>query len=58
MLSLLVLSVTVMGYLFILVPVQLYIDGAKKEAVSFFLRTVGWFAAITAVLAGSFFFLS
>lgn len=49
-LSLLTLSVTVMGYLFFYQPLQLFIDGKKKEAVNLFIRTVGIFAGITGVL--------
>jgi hypothetical protein len=33
-----------MGYLFVLGPLTLYLDGKKKEAVSDFLKTVGTFA--------------
>jgi len=50
MLSLFVLSAAVMGYLFILQPAQLYLDGKKQEAISFFLKTVGTFACLTAAL--------
>lgn len=46
-LSLLVLSVSVMGYLFFGRPLQLYLDGEKKEAITFFMRTVIGFAVIT-----------
>lgn len=45
--SLLTLSVAMMGYLFLLEPIQLYLNGKKKEAVNFFLKTLGAFAAIT-----------
>ena len=47
MLMLFVLSAAVMGYLFVITPLRLYLDGAKEEAVSFFLKTVGIFAVIT-----------
>ena len=50
MLSLLVLSAAVMAYLFLLQPVQMYLDGEKKEAVDFFAKTLAAFAVITAVL--------
>ncbi len=50
MLSLFVLSAAVMCYLFLLKPLQLYLDGQKQEAVSFFTRTLGSFAAITALV--------
>jgi len=49
-LSLLVLSVAVVGYLFIGEPLQLYLDGQKKEAISFFMKTVMSFAAITVII--------
>lgn len=48
-LSLLVLSASVMGYLFLGRPLQLYLDGEKKQAVSFFMKTVLSFALITAL---------
>jgi len=43
-LSLLVLSVAVMGYVFCFQPLRLYLDGKKREAVSLFLETLGIFA--------------
>lgn len=46
-LSLLTLSVTVMAFLFFYQPVQLLIEGKKKEAVNLFVKTVGIFAVIT-----------
>lgn len=49
-LSLLTLSVTVMAYLFFYQPLQLFIDGKKKEAVNLFVRTVGTFALFTGVI--------
>lgn len=48
-LSLLVLSAAVMGYLFVGVPLQLYLDGEKKRSVAFFMRTVLGFAALTTI---------
>ena len=47
--SLFVLSASVMGYLFLGEPLQLYLDGEKKKAVSFFFKTVLGFAVITIV---------
>jgi membrane protease YdiL (CAAX protease family) len=44
MLSLLVLSVAVMGFLFFYKPFELYFDNKRKEAVLFFWKTVGIFA--------------
>lgn len=48
-LSMLVLSVTVMAYLFFYQPVQLFISGKKKESIDLFAKTVGVFAVITLV---------
>lgn len=49
-LFLLTLSVAVMAYLFFYQPLQLFIEGKKKNAVNLFVRTVGFFAAFTAVV--------
>jgi len=49
-LSVLTLSVAVMAFLFFYQPMLLFIEGKKKEAVSLFVKTVGIFAAITAVI--------
>jgi len=49
-LSLFVLSAALMGYLFIGEPAQLYMDGHKKQAMTFFWKTVATFAGITAVI--------
>ncbi len=49
MLSLLVLSVAVMGFLFGYRPITLYLDGQKDEAVRFFIKTIGVFAIITII---------
>jgi hypothetical protein len=38
-----------MGYLFLSQPIQLFLDGKKKQAVSLFLQTLGVFACITLV---------
>jgi hypothetical protein len=48
MLSLLTLSAAVMAYLFGATPVRMYLDGAKGEAINFFLKTIVAFAVITA----------
>lgn len=53
MISLLVLSVLVMAYCFFLTPMQMYLDGAKKEAVSLFTKSFVTFAAIVVVLLGT-----
>ena len=44
------LSAAVMAYLFFYQPLMLFIDGKKKEAVNLFIKTVGIFAVITAVV--------
>ena len=49
-LSLLSLSVTMMGYLFLYNPLQLYLEGKKKEAANLFLKTAAVFAVITVIL--------
>ena len=46
-LSLLTLSVAVMAYLFFYQPLQLLLEGKKKEAVTLFTQTIGVFAVIT-----------
>ncbi len=50
MLSLLTFSAALMGYLFFWEPVQMFNEGRKQEAVSFFLKTLGTFALITLLL--------
>jgi hypothetical protein len=49
-LSLLVFSASFMGYTFFFNPVQMYLDGHKREAVALFTRTLGVFAVITAIV--------
>ena len=49
-LSLFTLSASVMGYLFLYQPLQLYLDGKKKQAVNLFLQTVAVFAGITVLV--------
>ena len=48
-LSLFVLSASIMGYLFLGRPFQLYLDGHKKEAVAFFAKTVFFFLLLTLI---------
>mgnify|MGYP001567627315 FL=1 len=50
MLSLLVFSVALMGYLFFLQPVAMYLEGQKREAVELFTKTLGVFAVITGIV--------
>lgn len=54
-LSVLTLSVAVMAYLFFYQPIQLFIEGKQKEAVNFFIKTVGTFAIVTAIALGLLF---
>ena len=46
-LSVLTLSVAVMAFLFFYQPLQLFIEGGKKEAVNLFVKTIGIFAVFT-----------
>jgi hypothetical protein len=48
--SLVTLSVAMMGYFFAFRPLKMYLDGEKKEAVSFFIKTLGTFAVFTIAL--------
>src|SRR3989344_6774076 len=56
-LSLLVLSASVMGYLFFYNPVRMYLDGSKEDAVKLFLKTIGVFACITVLIFIALFLL-
>jgi hypothetical protein len=49
-LSMFVLSAAVMGYLFLSKPFQLYLDGHKQGAITFFMKTVSGFALITLIV--------
>lgn len=46
-LSLLTLSVVVMAYLFFYSPLQLFVEGKKKQAINLFAQTAGIFALLT-----------
>ncbi len=48
--SLFSLSAAIMSYIFGSEPLQLYLDGKRKEAVKLFLQTVAIFAGITVIL--------
>jgi hypothetical protein len=50
MISLFTLSAAVMGYLFVYQPLVLYLDGKKKLALNFFLKTTLIFALTTLIL--------
>lgn len=49
--SLLTLSVATMAYIFFYQPLQMLIDGKRKEAVTLFTQTLGIFGVITVVVA-------
>lgn len=48
--SLLVLSAAVMGFLFFYYPVVLLVENKRGDVVSYFLKTLGTFAVITALV--------
>jgi hypothetical protein len=48
-LSLLVLSVAIMGYLFVYEPLRLFLENQKKEALSYFAKTVASFAVVVVI---------
>ena len=50
MISLLTLSVAVMGYLFFWTPLELYLSGDKSGAVKTLLHTIATFAIMTVIL--------
>lgn len=47
MISLLTFSAATMAYLFMYQPLQMYLDGNKKGAINFFLKTLATFGLIT-----------
>ena len=49
-LSLFVVSAAIMGYVFLGKPLQLYMDGDKKQSIAFFMKTLISFAVITAIV--------
>jgi hypothetical protein len=51
MLSLLVFSVALMGFLFFYRPVVLLLENKRNEAASYFLKTLATFGALTALSA-------
>ena len=57
LISLFTLSAAVMAYLFVYQPLVLYLDGKKKLAVNFFLKTVSIFALTTLILFSVLFFV-
>ncbi len=54
MLSLFVLSAAMMGYFFVLGPIELVIEGRRQEAVKYFFTTIGFFVC-SAIIAFIFF---
>jgi len=50
MLSLFVFSAAVMGYLFLFHPIELYMQGKRKEAISLFLQTILWLGLLILLL--------
>lgn len=50
MISLFTLSAAMMGFIFLYQPLQLYFEGEKKAATGLFLKTVGFFACLTAAV--------
>lgn len=58
MLSLLVLSASLMAYLFCYTPLALFLEGKKEEAVQFFFKTVGYFALMTMLIFSIMFSLT
>jgi hypothetical protein len=50
MISLFTLSAAIMGYLFLSQPLQLFLDGHRKNAINLFLQTIATFAGITLII--------
>lgn len=50
MISLFTLSAAIMGYLFLYNPIQMFMEGKKKEGLALFLKTLATFAGITFVI--------
>ena len=57
-LSLFVLSAAVMGFLFLAEPLNLYFEGHRLEAVSFFVKTLGTFACFVVVFVAALLYTS
>ena len=58
MLSLLVLSVAIMGLLFAYEPLRLYFENQKKEALLFLVKTIGYFACFVVAFIAILFLTS
>ena len=50
LMSLLTFSVSVMAFIFFYQPLQLFIEGKKKEAINLFIKTVGIFGVVTLIV--------
>lgn len=57
MLSLLVLSVAVMGFLFFYEPLSLYMEGRRAESIKHFFRTVAMFVCIVMMIFATVIFV-
>lgn len=55
MISLFTLSTAVMAYVFASQPLQMFLEGRKKQAVSLFVQTVEIFGILTIILLGLMF---
>lgn len=57
-LSAFVFSASCMGYFFLYQPLQLFLEGQKKESVDLFLKTTGIFGASAALLVSAGLYLT
>ena len=58
MLSLFVLSVAIMGILFVYEPARLFFENEKQKSLLFLIKTVGTFACFVLVLVALLFYTS
>jgi len=58
MLSLFVFSAAMMGYIFLFTPLQLFLEGQKKESVDLFLKTLAAFAVAAALFVSAGLYLT
>ena len=54
MLSLFTLSAAVMGYIFLLQPIRLYLENKKEEGISLFIKTILVFGGLTLLISISY----
>ncbi len=52
MLTIFIISASVTGYLVLGKPIELYLGGAKREAVKMLFATIAWLALFLIVVAG------